>query len=182
MTVANAELDCTLLSGFRDGDEFAFFQFAERHFEDTCAYVLRCMKGDFVEDAEEAVNTAMAALARGVQRGTYTDNPAGYVRRLARNKAQNITRDHERIKRKPPQRIELTDVEPHVHTERIKQSVTDSQEILSDDERVVIQSIYYDARTQRETADWLGCTLHSVRTLHDSAKQKLRAQLADEFA
>ena len=77
MTVANAELDCALLSEFRDGDDFAFFQFAERHFEDTRAYVLRCMKGDFVEDAEEAVNTAMAALALGVQRGTYADNPAG---------------------------------------------------------------------------------------------------------
>jgi RNA polymerase sigma factor (sigma-70 family) len=181
MTVANAELDCALLSEFRDGDDLAFYQFAERHFDDTCAYVLRCMKGDFVEDAEEAVNTAMAALARRVQRGTDTDNPAGYVRRLARNKAQNITRDHERIKRKPPQRIELTDVEPHVHTQRIKQSVTDSLEILTDDERAVIQSIYYDARTQRETADWLGCTLHYVRKLHDSAKEKLRAQLAEEF-
>lgn len=182
MTVANAELDCALLSDFRDGDEFAFYEFAERHFDDTCAYVLRCMKGDFVEDAEEAVNTAFAALAKGIRQGTTTDNPAGYVRRLARNKAHNITRDHERIKRKPPRRAEFIDVEPHVHTERIKQSVGDAMETLTEDERTVIQSIYYDGRTQRETADWLGCNLHNVRKLHDSAKEKLRHQLADDFA
>jgi RNA polymerase sigma factor (sigma-70 family) len=90
-------------------------------------------------------------------------------------------RDRERVKRKPPQRIDLSDVEPHLHTERIRQSVGDALEVLSDDERVVIQSIYYDGRSLRETADWLGCSLNNVRNSHDSAKQKLRAQLADDF-
>lgn len=181
MTIANAELDCDLLSEFRDGDEFAFYQFAERHFDDTCAYVCRYMKGNFIEDAEEAVNLAIADVAEDVSEGTEIINPAGYVRRLARNKAQKLMRDRERVKRKPPQRIDLTDVEPHLHTQRIKQSVGDALEVLSDDERVVIQSIYYDGRSLRETADWLGCSLNNVRNSHDSAKQKLRVQLADDF-
>jgi RNA polymerase sigma factor (sigma-70 family) len=181
MTVANAELDCALLSEFRDGDDFALYQFADRHFDDTCAYVCRYMKGNFIEDAEEAVNLAIADVAEDVSEGTEIINPAGYVRRLARNKAQKLMRDRERVKRKPPQRIDLSDVEPHLHTERIRQSVGDALEVLSDDERVVIQSIYYDGRSLRETADWLGCSLNNVRNSHDSAKQKLRAQLADDF-
>jgi RNA polymerase sigma factor (sigma-70 family) len=139
------------------------------------------MKGNFIEDAEEAVNLAIADVAEDVSEGTKIINPAGYVRRLARNKAQKVMRDRERVKRKPPRRIDLTDVEPHFHTERINQSVSDSLEVLNDDERVVIQSIYYDGRSLRETADWLGCSLNNVRNIHDSAKHKLRSALADEF-
>jgi RNA polymerase sigma factor (sigma-70 family) len=182
MTVATLEPDHDLLTKFRDGDEFAFQQFAERHFDDTCAYVRGCVLDESADIAEEATNTAINDVAKRVQSGASIDNPAGYVRLVARNKAYNLIRNNEQIKRKPPQRVELIDVEPHVHTERIKQSVSDAMEILTDDERTIIQSIYYDGRSLRETADWLGCNLHNVRKLHDSTKEKLRKQLADEFA
>ncbi len=137
------------------------------------AYVLT---GGDVHEAQDLLQTALAATARQWPRIVRRDHPDAYVRRaLARHQAnrwRSRARRPETLTATPPDRVHGAD--EHARVE-LRQGLLAALRSLPPRQRAVVVLRYYEDRPEAEVAELLRISVGTVRSQTAKALVKLRA-------
>jgi RNA polymerase sigma-70 factor (sigma-E family) len=125
-------------------------------------------------DAEDLVQTALAATALAWRRLRRKDNPEGYVRRT-------IVRSHLNVVRRKPWRERPTaELPERVDPEPVADAVDDRDAMwqllatLPPRQRAVLVLRYYEDLPEADIADVLGCSRGTVKSQAAKALARLR--------
>ena len=159
--------DPELTRRIREGDSDAVAELYERYAPVVWRYVLARMRQD-IHAGQDVLSETFLAAIRSLKNGTTTENVAGWLTGIARNK----TADWYRQRAKSA----TTDAEPATRdTSAASEVVADVLDALADDERVVLEWKYLDRCTVREIAERLGRTEKAVEALLYRARKAFRA-------
>jgi RNA polymerase sigma-70 factor (sigma-E family) len=133
-------------------------------------------------DAEDVVQTALAATALGWHRVRSRDNPEGYVRRAI------VTTHLNRQRRRPWRERPSADV-PEPPAPPAPGDDLDERDAmwrvlatLPARQRAVLVLRYYEDLSEADIADVLGCSRGTVKSQAAKALERLRQSLASEGA
>lgn len=131
-------------------------------------------------DAEDLVQAVLARLAaRGLH---HLDQPLAYARRAVVNEHRDQLR-RTRAQRDVAPRIATHDTStPPAHGIEDRLAILAALGVLSPRERSAVVLRYYEDLPDQQTADILGCSPATVRSLLHRATPKLRAALADTYS
>ena len=159
--------DHELMRRIREGDSDAVAELYERYAPAVWRYVFARMRPD-IHAGQDVLSETFLAAIRSLKNGTTTENVAGWLTGIARNK----TADWYRQRAKSA----TTDAEPATRdTSAASEVVADVLDALADDERVVLEWKYLDRCTVREIAERLGRTEKAVEALLYRARKAFRA-------
>ena len=160
--------DQELIRRIREGDSDAVAELYERYAPIVWRYVYARMRRDTHAGQDVLSETFLAAI-RSLKNGTTTENVAGWLTGIARNKRADWYRQREKSA--------TTDVEPATpQSSSAGGVVADILDALPDDERVVLEWKYLDRHTVREIAERLGRSEKSVEGLLYRARKAFRAE------
>ncbi|MHC4403872.1 MAG: RNA polymerase sigma factor [Planctomycetota bacterium] len=160
--------DQELIRRIRQGDSDAVAELYERCAPIVWRYVFARMRRDTHASQDVLSETFLAAI-RSLKDGTTTENVAGWLTGIARNKTADWHRRREKSA--------TTDAEPATQdTSSASEVVADVLDALADDERVVLEWKYLDRCTVREIAERLGRTEKAVEGLLYRARKAFRAR------
>ena len=159
--------DQELIRRIREGDSGAVAELYQRYAPIVWRYVFARMGRDTHAGQDVLSETFLAAI-RLLKSGTTTDNVAGWLTGIARNKTADWYRQQEKLA--------TTDAQPTTQgTTSASEVVADVLDALPDDERVVLEWKYLDRCTVREIAERLGRTEKAVESLLYRARKAFRA-------
>ena len=159
--------DQELIRRVREGDSGAVAELYERYAPVVWRYVCARMRQDTHAGQDVLSETFLAAI-RSLQNEATTENVAGWLTGIARNKMADWYRQRE--KSAPP------DAEPATQgTSSASEVVADVLDSLSAEERVILEWKYLDLCTVREIAERLGRTEKGVEGLLYRARNAFRA-------
>jgi RNA polymerase sigma-70 factor (ECF subfamily) len=160
--------DQELIRRIREGDSDAVAELYERYAPVVWRYVFARMRPD-THAGQDVLSETFLAAVRSLKKGATTENVAGWLTGIARNK----TADWYRQQKKSA----TTDAEPATQdTSSAGGVVADVLDALADDERVVLEWKYLDRCTVREIAERLGRTEKAAEALLYRARKAFRAR------
>ncbi len=158
--------DQELICRIREGDSDAVAELYERYAPVVWRYVYARMRRDEHAGQDVLSETFLAAI-RSLKNGTTTENVAGWLTGIARNKTADWYRQQERSA--PAGEVPAT-----LETSSAGGVVADVLDALPDDERVILEWKYLDRCTVREIAERLGRTEKAVEALLYRARKSFR--------
>jgi len=151
----------------REGDSGAVAELYQRYAPIVWRYVFARIRPD-VHAGQDVLSETFLAAIRSLKNGTMTENVAGWLTGIARNKMADWYRQREKST--------TTDTEPATQdTSSASEVVADVLDALPGDERVVLEWKYLDRCTVREIAERLGRTEKAVEALLYRARKAFRA-------
>jgi RNA polymerase sigma-70 factor (sigma-E family) len=133
-------------------------------------------------DAEDVVQTALAATALAWHRVRNRDNPEGYVRRAIVTTHLNRQRRRlwrERPTAELPERVDVRTAESDVDE---RDAMWRALATLAPRQRAVLVLRYYEDLSEADIADVLGCSTGTVKSQAARALERLRQVFAVEEA
>lgn len=160
--------DQELIRRVREGDSDAVAELYERYAPVVWRFVFARMRRDTNAGQDVLSETFLAAI-RSLKNGKTTQNVAGWLTGIARNKTADWYRQREKSA--------TTDAEPATQdTSSAGGVVADVLAALPAEERVILEWKYFDGCTVREIAERLGRTEKAVEALLYRARQAFRAR------
>ena len=158
--------DQELIRRVREGDSGAVAELYERYAPVVWRYVFARMRRD-THAAQDVLSETFLAAIRALNNGATTENVAGWLTGIARNKIADWYRQREKSA--------TTEAESGTQdTSNANSVVTDVLDGLPDDERVILEWKYLDRCTVREIAERLGRTEKGVEALLYRARNAFR--------
>ncbi len=148
--------DQELIRRIREGDSDAVAELYERYAPIVWRYVFARMRRDTHAGQDVLSETFLAAIG-SLKNGTTTENVAGWLTGIARNKTADWYRQQEKSA--------TTDAEAVTLDNSASEVVADVLDALPDDERVILEWKYLDRCTVREIAERLGRTEKAVEAM-----------------
>ena len=158
--------DQELIRRVREGDSGAVAELYERYAPVVWRYVCARMRQDTHAGQDVLSETFLAAI-RGLKNEATTENVAGWLTGIARNKMADWYRQREKSA--------SSDAEPAPQkTSSASEVVADVLDSLPAEERVVLEWKYLDRCTVREIAERLGRTEKGAEALLYRARNAFR--------
>ncbi len=158
--------DQELIRRVREGDSGAVAELYERYAPVVWRYVFARMRRD-THAAQDVLSETFLAAIRALNNGATTENVAGWLTGIARNKTADWYRQREKLT--------TTDAEPATRdTSSASEVVADVLDALPIEERVILEWKYLDRCTVREIAERLGRTEKGVEGLLYRARNAFR--------
>ena len=159
--------DQELICRIREGDSDAVAELYERYAPVVWRYVFARIRQDIHAGQDVLSETFLAAIG-SLKNGATTENVAGWLTGIARNKTADWYRQQ--------QKSVTTDGELATDgTSSASGVVADILDALADEERVILEWKYLDRCTVREIAERLGRTEKAVEALLYRARKAFRA-------
>jgi RNA polymerase sigma-70 factor (ECF subfamily) len=158
--------DQELIRRVREGDSGAVAELYERYAPVVWRYVCARMRQDTHAGQDVLSETFLAAI-RGLKKGGTTENVAGWLTGIARNKLADWHRQQKKSA--------TTDAEPAAEeTSSATSVVADVLDALPAEERVILEWKYLDGCSVREIAERLGRTEQGIEGLLYRARNAFR--------
>ena len=168
-------------------DQAQFTALYTTHHRALLSYATSILCGD-ISAAEDAVDEAFADIWRKGEPLKQIANPAGWMRRIVRNKAVDMLR-RGTGREEPQADTFFSSFEDHapnpeqacaMHKEQ--RWLRDALSILSSDQREVITLCYFDGMSLSEIAAVMDCPVNTVKTRLHYARRKLHAWIEGDCA